>query len=61
MLFEDIIAGQRFRFKNNEYLKIPEVKKTCCQIEANAIRLKDNQDILFEYKAEVEVVVDDQQ
>lgn len=56
MLFESIIAGQRFIYKEHEYLKIPEIKKSCCQIQANAIRLKDNKEILFEYKAEVEVV-----
>lgn len=59
MLFEDVKSGQRFLYKNNEYLKIPEIKKTCCQIQANSIRLKDNEEILFEYKAEVEVISDD--
>lgn len=58
MLFENIIAGQRFIYQGQEYLKIAEIKKTCCKIEANAIRLRDNKDILFEYKAEVEVVAD---
>lgn len=60
MLFEQIIAGQRFLYKQDEYLKIPEIKQTCCKIQANSIRLKDNKEILFEYKAEVEVIVDDQ-
>jgi|APGre2960657373_1045057.scaffolds.fasta_scaffold09243_3 hypothetical protein len=61
MLFEEILAGQRFRYKEYEYLKIPEIKKTCCQIHANAIRLRDNKETLFEYKAQVEAVIDDQQ
>lgn len=61
MLFEKVLSGQRFSYDNNEYLKIPEIKQTCCQIKANAIRLKDNKEILFEYKAEVEVIQDDQQ
>jgi hypothetical protein len=59
MLFEDLKAGQRFVYKKYEYLKIPEIKKTCCQIQANALRLKDRKETLFEYKAEVEVVPDD--
>lgn len=60
MIFQELLSGQRFIYNNHEYLKIPEIKKTCCQIEANAIRLKDNKQILFEYKAEIEVVSDDQ-
>ena len=59
MLFEEVISGQRFIYKNEEYLKIPEIKKTCCQIHANAIKLKDNKETLFEYKVNVEVVLDD--
>jgi hypothetical protein len=60
MLFENIIAGQRFLYNQEEYLKIPEIKLTCCKIEANAIRLRDNKQILFEYKSQVEVVPNDQ-
>lgn len=59
MLFEKIIAGQRFIYNQEEYLKIPEIKKSCCKIEANAIRLRDNKEILFEYKSQVEVVAND--
>jgi len=59
MIFENVLAGQRFIYDDKEYLKIPEIKQSCCQIKANAIRLKDNKQILFEYKAEIEVIADD--
>lgn len=59
MLFEEILAGQRFRHNEYEYLKIPEIKQTCCKIQANAIRLKDNKETLFEYKSQVEIIIDD--
>lgn len=59
MLFEQIQVGQRFIYQEYEYLKIPEIKKSCCQIQANAMRLRDNKETLFEYKAQVEAVNDD--
>jgi len=58
MKFKDVQVGQRFIYKKLEYLKVTEMKKSCCKIEYNAIKLQDNSNILFEYKAEVELVND---
>ena len=57
-LFQDIKVGQRFVYNSNEYLKVTEIRVTCCKIESNAIKLKNNEKILFEYKAEVESIDD---
>ena len=53
MEFQDIQPGQRFIYNKLEYLKITEIKKNCCEIECNALKLQDNSKILFEYKAKV--------
>lgn len=58
MEFRDVQVGQRFIYNKLEYLKITEIKKNCCEIECNALKLQDNNKILFEYKAKVEVVND---
>lgn len=57
-LFHELQVGQRFIYNNNEYLKVTEVRVTCCKIESNAVKLKNNEKILFEYKAEVESIDD---
>jgi hypothetical protein len=53
MLFVDIPEGKRFKHKNEEYLRIRDVKVSCCKITANAIRLTDNEQVLFKHKTEI--------
>jgi hypothetical protein len=53
MLFVDIPEGKRFRHKDQTYLKIRDIKVSCCKITANAIRLTDNEQVLFKHKTEI--------
>ena len=55
MLFKDLQVGQRFNFDNTKYVKITEVKKNCCKVEANAVELPSNKQTLINKNEEVEV------
>jgi hypothetical protein len=54
--FSKLKTGQRFTYKNREYLKVPEIKKSCCEIQSNAVDLENNKNVLFEYKKKVEEI-----
>lgn len=35
MKFHELAVGETFRFNNQEYAKIPEVRVSCCKIKEN--------------------------
>lgn len=35
MRFHDVKVGEKFKFNNEEYTKVPEVKISCCKIKHN--------------------------
>ena len=55
MLFKDLQIGQRFNFDNMKYVKITEVRKSCCKVDANAVELPSNKQTLINKNEEVEV------
>ena len=55
MLFKDLQVGQRFDFDNTKYVKITEVRKNCCKVDANAVELPSNKQTLINNNEEVEV------
>lgn len=35
MKFHEIAVGEKFKFNNEEYLKVPEIKVSCCKVQEN--------------------------
>lgn len=35
MKFHELQVGDKFKFNNVEYIKIPEIKASCCKVEQN--------------------------
>ncbi len=35
MKFHELAVGERFRFNNQEYTKVPEVRVSCCKVGHN--------------------------
>jgi hypothetical protein len=36
MKFHEVAVGEKFKFNNQEYIKIPEARVSCCKILHNA-------------------------
>ena len=35
MKFHELAVGDKFKFNNQEYVKLPEVKASCCKVKHN--------------------------
>lgn len=56
MKFFEVSVGQKFRFNNQEYVKIPEVKVSCCKVQHNAELTGSSEKVVLKPMDEVEVV-----
>ena len=36
MKFHEVAVGDKFKFNNQEYVKVPEIRVSCCKISCNA-------------------------
>lgn len=57
MKFHELAVGEKFKLNNTEYLKIPEVKLSCCKVKENAQSLLDGSKIVIKPLDEVERIV----
>lgn len=35
MKFHELAVGEKFKFNNEEYVKIPEIRISCCKVKEN--------------------------
>lgn len=56
MKFHEIAVGEKFIYNNETYLKIPEIRKSCCKIQQNAQKVSDNTVAVIKPLDEVEKV-----
>jgi hypothetical protein len=56
MKFFEVSVGQKFRFNNQEYIKIPEIKVSCCKVQHNAELTGSAEKVVLKPMDEVEVV-----
>ena len=57
MKFHELAVGEKFKFNNEEYVKIPEIKLTCCKIKENAQVVSNSTKVVIKPMDEVEKVV----
>jgi hypothetical protein len=41
MKFHEVPVGDKFVYNNETYVKIPEIRKSCCKIQQNAQKVSD--------------------
>lgn len=58
MLFKNLQIGQLFSLNDVKYVKITEIRKSCCKVDANAVKLPSNKQTLINKNEEVEVIND---
>jgi hypothetical protein len=59
MNFSELQENQKFKFKDNEYVKTSPVKVSCCKT-LNAIQLSTNTKVMFRPKDKVELIPDNE-
>jgi hypothetical protein len=57
MKFHELAVGEKFKFNNQEYVKIPEIKLSCCKIKENAQVVANSAKAVIKPMEEVEKVV----
>lgn len=56
MKFHELEVGQKFTFNNQEYVKIPEVKVSCCKVKHNCEITQTNEKVVLKPLDEVEKI-----
>lgn len=56
MKFHELAVGEKFKFNNQEYLKIQEVKASCCKVKHNCELVQTNEKIVLKPLDEVEKI-----
>lgn len=56
MQFHELAVGDKFKFQNNEYEKVPEVRISCCKIKCNAKSLPDGSEVVIHPKETIEKI-----
>lgn len=54
MKFHEVAVGDKFKFNNREYIKIPEVRLSCCKIKENCEEVGSNAKAALKPMDEVE-------
>jgi hypothetical protein len=57
MRFHELAVGDKFKFQDQEYVKIPEIKVSCCKIKENAQCVANSAKSVIKPMDEVEKVV----
>ena len=57
MKFHEVAVGEIFKFNNQEYVKIPEVRISCCKIQQNAELLGSAEKVVLKPLDEVEKII----
>jgi hypothetical protein len=57
MKFHEVAVGEIFKFNNQEYVKIPEVRVSCCKIQQNAQILGSEEKVVLKPLDEVEKII----
>ncbi len=56
MKFYELAVGARFKFNNQEYVKLKEVKINCCKVRENAQLLETGEKKVLKALDEVEKI-----
>ena len=56
MKFHELTVGEKFKFNNREYVKIPEVKASCCKVKHNCEIVSTNAKVVLKPLVEVEKI-----
>lgn len=56
MKFHELAVGEKFKFNNREYVKIPEVKVSCCKVKHNCEIIDNNEKVVLKPLDEVEKI-----
>lgn len=56
MKFHEVAVGEKFKFDNKEYVKVPEVRVSCCKISCNAEIVETSQKVVLNPLDEVEKI-----
>lgn len=57
MRFHELAVGEKFKFNNQEYVKIPEIRISCCKIKENAQCVANSTKAVLKPMDEVEKVI----
>jgi len=57
MKFHELAVGEKFKFNNNEFVKVTEERISCCKIRCNAQNAATGEKIVFKPLDEVEKVI----
>lgn len=57
MKFHELSVGEKFKFNNLEFTKIPEERVSCCKVKWNGENVSTGEKIVFKPLDEVEKVV----
>lgn len=56
MKFHELAVGEKFKFNNQEYVKVQEVKASCCKVKYNCELIQTNEKIALKPLDEVEKI-----
>lgn len=54
MKFNEVAVGEKFKFNNVEYTKIPEVRVSCCKVKENCQEIVTGNKVVLKPLDEVE-------
>lgn len=56
MKFHELAVGEKFKYNNKEYLKLQEVKASCCTVKHNCEIIETNEKAVLKPLDEVEKI-----
>jgi len=57
MKFHELAVGEYFKFNNQEFLKVPEERISCCKVKCNCQNTSTSERVVLKPLDEVEKVV----